>query len=195
MTYSGDAYKVLDSSTLSSSTQNAMIDAIYSALNALDTGKANVGQTMYIGTTAVAINRVSAALTLAGITLTSPTFTAPVLGTPTSGTLTNCTFPTLNQNTTGSSAKWTTARTVTLSGDVSGSTTIDGSADVTITTTVANDSHTHSTYVPLAGGTMTGVLYPQNNTSYTTGQARRIILSTAAPSGGGNGDVWIKYTA
>ena len=41
MTYSGDAYKVLDSSTLSSSTQNAMIDAIYSALNALDTGKAN----------------------------------------------------------------------------------------------------------------------------------------------------------
>jgi len=27
--------------------------------------------------------------------------TAPVLGTPTSGTLTNCTFPTLNQNTTG----------------------------------------------------------------------------------------------
>ena len=41
MAYSGDAYKVLESSTLSSSTQNAMIDAIYSALNALDTGKAN----------------------------------------------------------------------------------------------------------------------------------------------------------
>lgn len=29
------------------------------------------------------------------------TLVAPVLGTPTSGTLTNCTFPTLNQNTTG----------------------------------------------------------------------------------------------
>ena len=42
--------------------------------------------------------------------------------------------------------------------------------------------------------TMNGILYPQNNTSYTTGQARRIILSTADPSGGGNGDVWIKYT-
>ena len=41
MAYSGDAYKVLESSTLSSSTQNAMIDAIYSALNALDTGKAS----------------------------------------------------------------------------------------------------------------------------------------------------------
>jgi hypothetical protein len=47
----------------------------------------------------------------------------------------------------------------------------------------------------LQGGTMTGILYPQNNTSYTTGQARRIVLSTANPSGGGNGDVWIKYTA
>lgn len=35
---------------------------------------------------------------------TSPTFVTPILGTPTSGTLTNCTFPTLNQNTTGSAA-------------------------------------------------------------------------------------------
>jgi hypothetical protein len=34
------------------------------------------------------------------------------LGTPASGTLTNCTFPTLNQNTTGSAASLTTARTI-----------------------------------------------------------------------------------
>jgi hypothetical protein len=33
--------------------------------------------------------------------LTSPTFTTPILGTPQSGNLANCTFPTLNQNTTG----------------------------------------------------------------------------------------------
>ena len=39
--------------------------------------------------------------------LTSPTLVTPVLGTPTSGALTNCTFPTLNQNTTGSSASCT----------------------------------------------------------------------------------------
>lgn len=44
------------------------------------------------------------------------------LGTPSSGTLTNCTFPTLNQNTTGSAAKWTTARL--LAGN-----SVDGSAD------------------------------------------------------------------
>jgi hypothetical protein len=36
---------------------------------------------------------------------TSPTLVTPLLGTPTSGTLTNCTFPTLNQDTTGKSAK------------------------------------------------------------------------------------------
>ena len=35
---------------------------------------------------------------------TSPTFVTPALGTPASGTLTNCTFPTLNQNSTGSAA-------------------------------------------------------------------------------------------
>jgi hypothetical protein len=34
----------------------------------------------------------------------TPTLIAPILGTPTSGTLTNCTFPTLNQNTTGTAA-------------------------------------------------------------------------------------------
>lgn len=35
---------------------------------------------------------------------TSPTLVTPLLGTPTSGNLTNCTFPTLNQNTTGTAA-------------------------------------------------------------------------------------------
>jgi len=41
------------------------------------------------------------AQTLTNKTLTSPTLVTPALGTPASGTLTNCTFPTLNQNTTG----------------------------------------------------------------------------------------------
>ena len=36
-----------------------------------------------------------------------------------------------------------TARTILLSGDVSGSTSFDGSSDVTITTSVADDSHNH----------------------------------------------------
>jgi hypothetical protein len=35
---------------------------------------------------------------------TSPSLTTPILGTPQSGNLSNCTFPTLNQNTTGTAA-------------------------------------------------------------------------------------------
>jgi hypothetical protein len=54
--------------------------------NALGTIYAAIAQTFYIGTTQVAINRSSAALTLAGITLTTPD-----IGTPSAGTLTNCT--------------------------------------------------------------------------------------------------------
>lgn len=33
----------------------------------------------------------------------------------------------------------------------------------------------------------------QNNTSYTTKQVRNIIYSTGNPSGGSNGDMWVKY--
>jgi len=39
--------------------------------------------------------------------------------------------------------KLATARTIGLSGDVSGSASFDGSGNATITATVANDSHTH----------------------------------------------------
>ncbi len=42
-------------------------------------------------------------------TWTSLTMVTPVLGTPTSGTLSNCTFPTLNQNSTGSAASLSVA--------------------------------------------------------------------------------------
>ena len=45
---------------------------------------------------------------------TSPTFATPALGTPASGTLTNCTFPTLNQNTTGTSGGLTGTPNITV---------------------------------------------------------------------------------
>jgi hypothetical protein len=48
--------------------------------------------------------------------------------------------------------------------------------------------------MPIAGGTFTGITVAQTNTSYTTRQLRNVILSTDDPSGGENGDIWIKYT-
>ena len=48
-------------------------------------------------------------------------------------------------------SKWATARTLTLTGSVTGSVSIDGSGNVSLATTT---NHTHS-YLPLSGGTMT----------------------------------------
>jgi hypothetical protein len=55
---------------------------------------------------------------------TSPTLVTPALGTPSSGTLTNCTFPTLNQNTTGTAAGLSSTLAIASGG--SGTTTAQG---------------------------------------------------------------------
>lgn len=78
----------------------------------------------------------------------------------------------------GTATKLQTARTITLAGDLSGSTTFDGSGNVSITATVKDDSHNHvisnvdglqsaldgkaasshtHSYLPLSGGKMTSV--------------------------------------
>lgn len=54
-------------------------------------------------------NVLSNSPTLSSPTLSSPTLITPALGTPSSGNLSNCTFPTLNQNTTGNAATATRA--------------------------------------------------------------------------------------
>jgi len=51
--------------------------------------------------------------TLTNKTLTAPTLTTPALGTPASGNLANCTFPTLNQATTGNADTATLAASAT----------------------------------------------------------------------------------
>lgn len=49
--------------------------------------------------------------------------------------------------------------------------------------------------MPLSGSTFTGQAKAQNNTAYGTFQLRNIGAGTGTPSGGGNGDVYIKYKA
>ena len=68
--------------------------------------------------------------------LTNKTLIAPVLGTPVSGDLSNCTFPTFNQDTTGSAATVTAAAqlNITSVGTLTGLTMAD-SADISLNTT------------------------------------------------------------
>lgn len=58
--------------------------------------------------------------------------------------------------TAGKATKLATARTITLSGAVTGSVSFDGSNNITITTST---NHSHSQYLPLAGGTMNGTSF------------------------------------
>ena len=88
-------------------------------------------------------------------TWTSLTLAAPVLGTPASGTLTNCTFPTLNQNTTGTS------------GGLAANATIDGIATVTIPT--APIIYAQAANAPFG--------------TFNTGSAVTMLASTGTPAG------------
>ena len=61
--------------------------------------------------------------------------------------------------------KLTTAREITLGGDLTGSAFFDGSADITISAQVSNNSHTHDDrYLQLSGGGLTGDLDMNDNT-------------------------------
>ena len=104
-------------------------------------------------------------------------------GTPSFRALTSGDIPTLNQDTTGSSARWSTPITLSLIGDISGSINFDGSSNVDLDTaininidynslsnlpTLFSGSYTDLTDKPtipdisgkldLSGGTMTGTL-------------------------------------
>lgn len=50
-----------------------------------------------------------------------------------------------------------------------------------------------STKAPLASPAFTGSATVAAGTDYTTAKLRNVILSTENPSGGNNGDIWIKY--
>jgi hypothetical protein len=70
---------------------------------------------------------------------------------------------TINANTTGTAASLTNARTIAISGDLTGNTSFDGSANVTITTTLsANNSSVSFANVSVSNNTSTSVLIVDN---------------------------------
>lgn len=55
-------------------------------------------------------------------------------------------------------------------------------------------SHTHSA-ANITAGMLGGIVVANSNAAYSTAQVRSIVLSSGEPTGGSNGQVWIKYTA
>jgi hypothetical protein len=90
----------------------------------------------------------------AAVFANTPTLIAPILGTPTSGTLTNCTFPTLNQNTTGTASNVTGTVAVANGGTGTTNPALVAGTNVTITGTWPNQTINASGG---GGGTVTSV--------------------------------------
>lgn len=80
-----------------------------------------------------------------------------------------------------SATKWTTARTITLSGDVAGSVSVDGSANVTMTTTVQPNSVALGT--DTTGNYMLGITAGSGiSVSHTQGEGSTATITNSAPN-------------
>jgi hypothetical protein len=124
------------------------------------------------GTNYIPVVGTTSTQTLTNKTLTSPTLTTPALGTPASGTLTNCTFPTLNQNTTGSAATLTTARTI-------GGVSFNGSANINLPgVNTAGNQNTSGTAAGLSA-TLVATSGGTGQSSYAVGDILFASTSTA----------------
>lgn len=100
--------------------------------------------------------------------------------------ITSTTFVGALNGNASTASTWKNARTVAFSGDVSGSFSINGAADVSCTLTVANDSHTHSTssswsnrsLTVTAAGTSATSTIPATLTGFTSITSKTLIAST-----------------
>lgn len=73
----------------------------------------------------------------------SGNFSAGTITASLSGNATTATTATTTTGNAGTASKLATARTISLAGDLGGSVSFDGSANVTLTATISDDSHNH----------------------------------------------------
>ena len=128
---------------------------------------------------------------------TSPTLVTPALGTPSSGDLTNCTFPTLNQSSSGNSATVTTNANLTGPITSSGNATSIAAQTGTGTTFVMNTSPTlvtpdigvaTGTSLVLSGDlTVNGTTTTISSTTLAVGD-KNIVLASASTTDAGADD-------
>jgi hypothetical protein len=149
--------------------------ANYGTLNAnIAAGQITSSQPLPVtsGGTGVATSTGSGSVVLS----TSPTLVIPILGTPQSGNLSNCTFPTLNQNTSGTAAGLSVTLAV-------------GSGGTGVTTSTGSGSNVLSTsptlVTPILGtpqsGNLSNCTFPTLNQN-TTGNAATATSATSATS-------------
>lgn len=91
-------------------------------------------------------------------------------------------------------SKWLTARTLTLSGDVSGSASFDGSGNISLTTVVADSSHNHAAS-NITSGTISidrlpTITIAKGGTGATTAAAARTNLGVPSTTGSGASGTW-----
>ena len=125
---------------------------------------------------------------------TSPTLVTPALGTPASGNLANCTFPTLNQSTTGNAATATALQTARTIGGVSfnGTANIDlpgvntaGNQDTTGNATTATTATDATNVIGGSGQTWQSVIGSRSSgVTYTNSTGRPISLCIHTTTGG-----------
>jgi hypothetical protein len=125
----------------------------------------------------------------ANVLATSPTLVTPILGTPQSGTLTNCTFPTLNQNTTGTAAGLSVTLAVASGG--TGVTSSTGSGAVVLNSSPTLTSPALGTPTALVGtnitGTAAGLSIGGSAATATSATSATNVTGTVAIANGGTG--------
>jgi hypothetical protein len=160
---------------------NSGVTSFVTSLGGLTPNTATTGAITLAGTLAVA-NGGTGVTTSTGsgnnVLSTSPTLVTPALGTPSSGNLANCTFPTLNQNTTGTAAGLSATLAVASGG--TGVTTSTGSGNNVLSTSP-------TLVTPVLGtpssGNLANCTFPTLNQN-TTGTAAGLSATLAVTSGG-----------
>lgn len=119
--------------------------------------------------------------TLTNKTLTSPTLTTPALGTPASGNLSSCTFPTLNQNTTGTAANLTAAATLP-SGTTLVAPVLGTPASGTLTNCTFPVGHVVQTiYQDIYTAVTASTAIPSDNTIPQNTEGTQVLTATITP--------------
>ena len=128
----------------------------------------------------------------------SPTFTGTVTGPTFVGNLTGDVTGNVTGNVTGavtgnatSADKWSTARTVTLTGVVTGSIAFDGTDDFTLATSVGTIADDTLTIAQTSG--LQAAL--DSKVAHASGNGRTITVGNTAPSSPLTDDIWFDTTA